>query len=96
MDDRQPQCHHVKTDNELIREHFDKRLDEVIVLIKSGFPNGDPVEHCKAHEARIKNAAERAELYKSIRDKSITGVFLSLASFVLLALWEYFKSEVRK
>ena len=78
------------------KDHFDARMDELTALLKSGFPNGDPVEHRKVHENYIKDASDRAELMKSIRDKSITGIFLSLGSFVLLAIWELFKSEVRK
>lgn len=83
-----------KTD--LLQEHMDERFDKLEKLIKSGFPDGNPEEHRRVHERRIKEAKEREEVRLAVK-KSLysSGIWLAILT-VLAALASYFGIEVRK
>ena len=76
--------------------HFDDRFDALENLIKSGFPNGDPRKHCEVHEGFIADAADKRALWKSVREKTLTGGVYSALGFLLLAVWEAIKTGVHK
>ncbi len=78
------------------QQHMDERFDALEKLIKSGFPDGNPEEHRKAHEQRIKEAKEKEEVKLAVK-KSIysSGIWLALLTLVA-ALASYFGIEVRK
>ena len=78
------------------QQHMDERFDALEKLIKSGFPDGDPEEHRKVHERRIKEAREREEVKLAVK-KSIysSGIWLALLTLVA-ALASYLGIEVRK
>lgn len=83
-----------KTDT--LQKHMDDRFDALEKLIKSGFPDGDPEEHRRVHERRIKEAKEREEVRLAVK-KSLYGSGIWLAILTLLAaLASYFGIEVRK
>lgn len=82
------------------REHFDRRIDEMMNTFKSGFPGGDPVEHRKVHESYIQESKERAELWRGLRMKllsggvlAVFGVLGSLFVWVAHVAWEAFKRD---
>ena len=77
-------------------QHFDDRFDGLESLIKSGFPGGDPRRHCEVHEGFIQDAEDRRALWKSVREKTITGGVYALAGFVAMAVWEAIKIGVVK
>ena len=78
------------------QQHMDERFDALEKLIKSGFPDGDPEEHRKVHERRIKEAREREEVKLAVK-KSLysSGIWLAILTG-LAALASYFGIEVRK
>lgn len=76
--------------------HIDARFDEVTALIRSGFPDGDLDTHRKVHEGYMQEARDRAALWKSVREKTVTGVVWAMIGFIALACWEYMKAELRK
>lgn len=85
------------------REHFDAKLEELSNLFKSGFPGGDPVEHRKVHESYIREAQERSAMWKSFREKLISGGTLGflgvvggLIYWVGQVAWEAFKRDFLK
>lgn len=82
--------------NAELRQYFDERFDALESLLKSGFPAGDPVEHRKAHEGYIREAAERSEMRLAIK-KSVmsSGVWLALMTIVI-AVASYFGIEVKR
>lgn len=79
-----------------LKTHFDERVDELIELIKSGFPEGDPSAHRKVHEGYIKEAAARDELKSKIIEKIITGGVWGGLLFVGTLVWEYVKGEAKR
>ena len=78
------------------QQHMDERFDALEKLIKSGFPDGNPEEHRKAHEQRIKEAKEKEEVRLAVK-KSLysSGIWLALLTLVA-ALASYLGIEVRK
>ena len=84
---------------EIVETHlrdFSLRLDVLEKKIESGFPLGDPIEHRKVHEQYIKDAAERASLWKSLREKTITGIIWAGLILLSTSLWEYLKTLVKQ
>ena len=78
------------------QQHMDERFDALEKLIKSGFPDGNPEEHRRIHERRIKEAKEREEVRLAVK-KSLysSGIWLAILT-LLAALASYFGIEVRK
>lgn len=75
--------------------YVDAKVQEVISRIDSGFPNGDPVEHRKVHEHYMREASERAALWKSIREKTITGIVWAGLMLIGSALWDFIKTALK-
>lgn len=65
-------------ETDTLREHVDARFDELERLIKSGFPDGDLESHRKQHEGVIAQQAERAAMWRSIREKTAAGAVWSV------------------
>lgn len=80
----------------LFEEKILERIDELDRQMKAGFPDGDPDLHRKDHETRIRLDNEKAELYKSVREKVITSGIWGAFVLILMALWEYAKSNIGK
>lgn len=80
----------------IMSSHIDTKFAEVTTLIKSGFPDNDPRKHREVHEALIQEAKDRRELWKSVREKTISGAVYSGLIFIALAIWEAIKSGVLK
>lgn len=77
-----------------LKQYIDTQLSAIHSRIDSGFPCGDPIEHRKVHEQYIKDAVERASLWKSIREKTITGIIWACLILLGTSLWEYLKTLV--
>lgn len=71
------------------------KITELHKKIESGFPYGDLTEHRKVHESYIKEAAERAALWKSVREKTITGIVWAGLMLIGSALWEFAKAALK-
>ena len=80
----------------ILEEKILEKLEALDETLKSGFPHGDPVEHRKDHETKIKLDNERAALYKTIREKVITSAVWGMLAMIGLAVWEYIKANVHK
>ena len=69
-----------------VKEH----IDDETSLCRAAFPNGDADGHRRAHEARIKEAEERAELYRRLRIKAgemTVWAFLICVASVAIYYW---------
>lgn len=71
------------------------KIAELHKKIDSGFPYGDLVEHRKVHENYIKHVAERAALWKSVQEKTVTGIVWAGLMLIGSALWEFIKVTLR-
>ena len=85
-----------RRETDTLQQHMDERFDALEKLIKSGFPDGNPEEHRKVHEQRIKEAKEKEEVRLAVK-KSLysSGIWLAILTG-LAALASYFGIEVRK
>ena len=70
------------------------KFSELKEMIKDGFPDGDTRGHREAHEVLIKDAAERAAMWKSIRDKLLGGAVIAALIAVGKIVWEHFVTVV--
>ena len=73
---------------------INQRFDALEALIKSGFPGGDPSEHRRYHDEVIEFMRERRELWKSIREKTLTALFWSMIVAGGTAVWQYIKAKL--
>lgn len=87
---------HIQEYQASLRQHFDKRFDELEKMLRSAFPDGDLDGHRRAHQTVIAAAADRATLWKSVREKTISGSIWSGIVLLAAALWEYIKDQVKR
>jgi hypothetical protein len=65
--------------------HDDLKGDVAHAL--SGFPGEDPDGHRRYHEAKIKLTEERAELYKAVRERLVSGVAWGALVGIGMLIW---------
>lgn len=80
---------HAKTE----AERLDARFDRLEGLLKSGFPGGDPEEHRRYHNEVMEFMKERRELWKSIREKTLTALVWSGLVALGSAIYQYIKAK---
>jgi hypothetical protein len=56
----------------------------------SAFPFGDSDAHRKVHESYIREAEERAEFWKNMREELVKYGLLAFIGFAGIALWTHF------
>lgn len=78
----------------LLQTHFDARIDEVIALIRDGFPEGDLRKHREVHEGYIEDAKARKVLKEAVIRQIVTGTAWATLIFLAAILWQAFKHEV--
>ena len=82
------------------REHHDGKRDaqtrEITALIKTGYPNGDVENHRKVHEGYIQEMEEKVALWKSVKEKTLSGVVWASLGILATAIVEFLKNEVKK
>lgn len=64
-------------------EHFMK-------LIIDGFPNSDPAGHRHYHEAKIREAEERADLYRKLRFELTKWGLIGFIGWLVTVGWKAF------
>ena len=79
----------------VIRQHFDERFDSLEKTLKSAFPNGDLEGHRRAHETVIAMADDRARLWKTVLEKTISGSIWAAVVLLAMALWEFIKDRIK-
>lgn len=75
-------------------QRFDAKFDELKALLRSAFPGGDPEEHRRYHDEAIEFMRERRELWKSIRERSITGLVWAALIALGSAVWHYLQLKL--
>lgn len=70
-------------------------LKLAVQTLTRGFPDGDPDGHRRAHEEMMEWRDARRELMRAAAKKAMeTGVFVGLG-WVCVALWQYFKLQIK-
>ena len=78
------------------RQHIDTRIDEIVLLIKDGFPGGDPRGHREVHEGYIADAKSKKEMRDAVIKQLLTGSAWATVIFVAGAIWMAIKAEAKK
>lgn len=81
---------HAKTETDQLNARFDK----LEALLKSGFPGGDPDEHRRYHDEVIDFMRERRELWRAIREKTLTALLWSGLLTLGSAIYNYIKAKL--
>ena len=81
---------HAKTEANQLNTRFDK----LEALLKSGFPGGDPEEHRRYHDEVIDFMRERRELWRAIREKTLTALLWSGLLTLGSAIYHYIKAKL--
>lgn len=81
---------HAKTEADQLNTSFDK----LEALLKSGFPGGDPEEHRRYHDEVIDFIRERRELWRAIREKTLTALLWSGLLTLGSAIYHYIKAKL--
>ena len=81
---------HAKTETDQLNARFDK----LEALLKSGFPGGDPDEHRRYHDEVIDFMRERRELWRAIREKTLTALLWSGLLTLGSAIYHYIKAKL--
>ena len=77
------------------RQHFDARIDEVLLLIKDGFPGGDPRGHREVHEGYIADAKTYKEWRDTVIKQLLTGTAWATILFIAGAILVAVKRELK-
>lgn len=78
------------------RDFVAGKFVELESLIRDGFPGGDPTTHRRVHEGYIRDADDRAALWKSVKEKIVSGAVYAALVAVAMAVWQWIKSEAQK
>lgn len=70
------------------------RFDALETLLKSAFPDGDPLRHKAYHDEVMEFMKERRELWKAIREKTLSGLLWSMMLTGGAAFWHYLKAKL--
>lgn len=75
---------------------FKSEFGQLHTLISAAFPNGDVHGHKIAHEKAIRDAGRWDQLKADFISTAFRTGLMAALGFVLIAVWEHFKSEVKK
>lgn len=73
-----------------------RRVDDMERKFKEAFPGGDYAGHCRYHEVQIQMLLDRRKLIAAIQEKTIGGIVFAVVVAVGLAIWQWFKEEIKK
>lgn len=76
------------------RLQMDVRFGELKALLSSAFPGGDPDEHRRYHDEVIAWMRERRELWRAVKEKTLSGLFWALLVGIGTALWTTVKAKL--
>lgn len=77
--------------------YIDSRIDEKIEEhAAKSFVEGDPAKHKAEHQQLVDAERDRKALWKSVREKTVSGGVWFFLLGLGTAAWEWFKREVVK
>lgn len=87
---------HTMTDIYSRLTQISDQLKDLDGLIRSGFPNGDPVTHRLVHETYIKEAESRSLMWRDVKTKIIGGALWAALVAIALASWASLKDNLHR
>lgn len=82
-------------ENKHVLEDIAFKLSNLEQLIKDGFPHGDVAGHRRVHERYIMEAEERRQMIVGAKQKVFEGTLWAALVILTIALWDYFKLQVK-
>lgn len=86
----------LKNHEQHLMAHMDRQFATLRQSFGDAFPGGDPHWHRLAHEKQIRTATGWDNMKTDVVAKFLTGGLWVAAGWLLLAVWESFKHEVKK
>lgn len=86
----------LKSHEQHLMTHMDRQFALLKQTFSEAFPGGDPHGHRLAHEKQIRTATGWDKMKTDVVSKFLTGGLWIAAGWLLLAVWESFKHEVKK
>lgn len=74
--------------------HINRRFDELKDLLTSAFPGGDPEEHRRYHNEVMDWMRERRDLWRAIKEKTLTALLWSALVGLGAAVWQTVKAKM--
>lgn len=84
------------THEQHLMTHMDRQFASLRQSFSDAFPGGDPHGHRIAHEKAIRDATGWDRMKTEVISKFLTAGLWVAAGWLLFAVWEAFKHEVRK
>ncbi len=82
-------------DHQVTHADIAKSIAALSDLIKSGFPNGDPVEHRKVHDKYIQEAKDRHEFRQKVKAGFAQSFIWLVFLFVVAAIANYLGVSIK-
>ena len=80
--------------SEHLEKHFDKRFEELKMLLADAVPEGDLHAHKAAHISWMKEAEDRREFRQRVLIELAKGTAWAALVALATAFWFWFKSQV--
>lgn len=76
-------------------ERIEERTATLERTFKEAFPDGDWAGHRRYHEVQIEMLLESRRLRAAVQEKTITGLVWLLLGVAGLAMWQWFKVQIK-
>lgn len=76
-------------------DSLERWRDELEKRFAEAFPGGDHVGHCRYHTLMIEDIDARKKLRQAVMEKTISGLAWAVMVAAGLALWQWFKTQVK-
>lgn len=76
-------------------ESAERRLDDLERKFLEAFPNGDFTGHCRYHEIQIEILLAKRKLIAAVQEKTISGLVWAFMVGLGIAVWQWFKGQIR-
>lgn len=76
-------------------EEAERKIAALESAFKGAFPDGDWSGHKRYHEVQIEMLLESRRLRAVIQEKTITGLVWVMLGVVGVALWQWFKTQIK-
>lgn len=86
----------LKSHEQHLMQHMDRQFAALKQSFADAFPGGDPHGHRLAHERFIASATWWDRVKGDAASKLATAGIWTIAAFLAIAAWEYFKHESKK